>query len=280
MNTKNNNNQTISNAYESEEAFNLLIDEVIKEELEPRKDLADRIKFICRNLPEEDLDLFIDFQEEKTTETSPNKSKIIPFSVISNLLKYAAIFMISGAVSIAIYSNFVEKEQPVIASTPQELLNLQNVANTNQPYYYPAFNMPFQQNNFQQQWLNPQSNFIKTTAAEKTAPVIESNITNLDNDNNKTMRVKHIWTCSSLKDARSLVFDVIPENTQAKFDALSEEGLEINLMLTESSIQTLINKLAAKGFSLTSPEGPQPGDKKAANLSTKLMAYQIIFIKE
>lgn len=88
-------------------------------------------------------------------------------------------------------------------------------------------------------------------------------------------RVRHVWVVKDLDYSTKLFCSLIPSQAKWKQDGSPDECASYQVALSDKELQSLVDNLAAVGFSLVSPSFPQPGEKRKLLASGRTVIYDV-----
>jgi hypothetical protein len=92
-------------------------------------------------------------------------------------------------------------------------------------------------------------------------------------------RVVHVWVVRDLAASRRDFLDGLPAGVRC-MESVGGEGemLSLRAVLPDSQAQSLVDRLASRGYSLVSPVGPQPGQAQEHVFTNRPMLYEARFV--
>ena len=85
--------------------------------------------------------------------------------------------------------------------------------------------------------------------------------------------VRHVWVVDDLEAARKIFLETIPRDSVQLCEKSSAKSLCFRVVLTDSQVQQLVDKLGDTGWALVSPSLPQPGEVDRLRTVDKEVMY-------
>lgn len=88
--------------------------------------------------------------------------------------------------------------------------------------------------------------------------------------------VRHVWTVDDLADARQVFVDMLPASVVPELSRqVGEDKYFFEALLTDEQLQTLVDGLKNRGWSLVTKDFPQPGEEAKVSLTGRVVRYAV-----
>ncbi len=87
--------------------------------------------------------------------------------------------------------------------------------------------------------------------------------------------VRHVWVVNDVKDSVEFLSKNLPRESTCTTVTLKRQNAVLQIQLADDKLQALVDKFAARGWSLLSPSVPQPGSGNELLLTGKTVRYDV-----
>lgn len=89
-------------------------------------------------------------------------------------------------------------------------------------------------------------------------------------------RVEHVWTVDGLETGADAFLNQLPPDSSCSAgDRIADGIISFTVLLSDESLQALVDELAEQGWPLLTPQMPQPGIGHEMNLSGDTVSYHV-----